>query len=371
MFSCVCQDGGGPVSSLLLSSRGAAVHPLDESQGLSRSTSVSLAQSGLGEVFYQQNQLDRAEQLLREGIGLARQWGDPRGLGYLYALLAHIHQAQGHAGGTHALMEQAQQLADQHRITQLLTTIPASRAWLCLKEGDLHPAIRWADVWEPGWKARPRYSRDLEFASLVLARVRLAQGQFQRAEALLAHMLSAAETDERVGCSIEVLALQALALHGQGKRALALKTLARALALAAPEGYLRVFLDEGPPMATLLLQLAEAEPQGRHVGTPTLLPEYLETLLAALGNRKPARHLPPEAGHHPTESFSAGGLLSEREIEALRLVAAGLSNQEIASEMVVAVSTVKWHLKHIYFRLGAHNRAQAIKRARELQLLAE
>jgi LuxR family maltose regulon positive regulatory protein len=331
---------------------------------------ASLAQSGLGELLYQQNDFDQAERLLLEGIALAKQWGDPRTLGYAHALLAHVRQAQGHSAGTHALMEQAQQLAEQHHVTQLLTTLPASRAWLCLKQGDLDAAVRWADVWEPGWEARPRYPRDLEFAGLMLARVRIAQGQFGKAVALLAQMLGAAEAEERHGGSIEALALQALAYHGLGKRAQALRALARGLALAAPEGYIRVFVDEGKPMAALLLQIADARQARQHLDAPGVPSAYLHRLLAALGYA-PQAQPPSISAPQATAQPSSCDLLSERALEVLRLVAAGLSNQEIAREMVVAVSTIKWHLKQVYFRLDAHNRAQAIKRARELHLLPE
>ena len=150
-----------------------------------------------------------------------------------------------------------------------------------------------------------------------------------------------------------------------------MRTLAQALSLAAPEGYIRLFVDEGAPMATLLAQITEAQQAGQHLDLSAVPPGYLRTLLAALGHETQEQQPPSTAGRHKLSLSPSSDFLSEREIEVLRLVAAGLSNQEIAKEMVVALSTVKWHIKNIYSMLNVHNRAQAIKRARERQLLPE
>ena len=147
---------------------------------------------------------------------------------------------------------------------------------------------------------------------------------------------------------LEILVLQALVHHAQGDTALALATLTRALSLAEPEGYVRIFLDEGPPMARLL---HEAAARG-------VAPEHTRQLLAAFS---PAE--PPGA--------RAAGLdpLSERELEVLRQIAAGLTNREIAGRLYLSLYTVKAHARSIYDKLGASNRTQAVAIARELGFL--
>jgi LuxR family maltose regulon positive regulatory protein len=330
---------------------------------------ASLAYGGLGEVLYQWNELDQAEQALLEAMRFAKEWGDPRALSYAQAILAHVRHTQGQREGTLQLLDQAEQIAQQHHITQLITTIPASRAWLSLKQGDLDAASRWADIWGSTWEARPQYSRDLEFASLVLARVQLALDQFEKAHPLLAHMLNVARTTRRIGSFIEMLALQALVYQKQGHTPQALATLCRALLLAEPEGYIRVFADEGESMAALLSILADAPRRGRQTNwQPPISSDYLQTLLAACRQKNGDARIFSSDGLQENEG-AATHLLSEREREVLRLLASGLSNQEIADQIVIAVSTVKWHIKQIYAKLDAHNRAQAIKQARILHLL--
>ena len=157
---------------------------------------------------------------------------------------------------------------------------------------------------------------------------------------------------------IEILALEALALQAKGKKERAVRTLAQALALAEPEGYVRTFVDEGPEMAALLSEVLEAQQRGRLV--PDAPAHYLRKLSAALER---------DASRTATTGAGLSEPLSERELEVLALVAAGKTNQEIAKELFVALSTVKTHIKNIYGKLDARNRTQALARARELGLL--
>jgi len=145
---------------------------------------------------------------------------------------------------------------------------------------------------------------------------------------------------------IETLVLQALALQAQGKDDQALTVLERALSFAEPEGYLRTFIDEGAPMAALL----------RTAASRGIALDYVSKLLAAFGK----------------VAFPSAPLvepLSERELEVLRLLAAGLSNREIAAELFLAIGTVKKYTSNIYGKLNVHKRTQAVARARELGLL--
>jgi LuxR family maltose regulon positive regulatory protein len=172
-------------------------------------------------------------------------------------------------------------------------------------------------------------------------------------------LLTTAEAGGRTNSVIEILALQALVLRVQGDEAHALGVLKRALALAEPEGYVRTFVDEGAAMAKLLTHARGAYDEGRGARPHY---HYAGKLLAAFEQSSPPRHMPPAV--HPSVEP-----LSEREIEVLKLVAAGLKNQEIASELFVVVGTVKAHLNSIYRKLGVRSRIQAVSRARELNLL--
>jgi LuxR family maltose regulon positive regulatory protein len=146
--------------------------------------------------------------------------------------------------------------------------------------------------------------------------------------------------------------LKALALYAQGDEPQAMSALERALSLGEPEGYVRIFVDEGPPMAQLLYKAA----------AHGIMPEYAGRLLAAF----PDAESPAPSQAPPAEMIEP---LSERELEILRLVAKGLSNREIAQRLVLSLSTIKWHTSNIYGKLGVKNRTQAVARSREMGLV--
>jgi ATP/maltotriose-dependent transcriptional regulator MalT len=208
-----------------------------------------------------------------------------------------------------------------------------------------------------------RYPQEGEY--LVLARVLLAHDRPDQALGLLERVHGRAAAQARTGSVLEVRALQALALNGVGDEAGAVAALAEAVALGAPEGYLRVFVDEGAPMAALLGKLATAG-TAPAAAVGDLPPDELARLAQAFaGDGAPV-------GQHDGRAGVVPGLvepLSDRELQVLRLVAAGRSNREIADELVVVLDTVKKHVGHILGKLGAANRTQAVARARELGLL--
>jgi LuxR family maltose regulon positive regulatory protein len=201
----------------------------------------------------------------------------------------------------------------------------------------------------------------------VLARVLLAERTYDQALQLLERLHAQAAAQQRTSSIIELSALQALALAARGDQAAALDSLAGALILAAPEGYVRVFADEGAPMARLLGRLAAAQRTGQaaHAGVISL--DYLDRLAPAFqpGSPRPARR----TTRHTAAAAGPAEALSARELEVLRLLAAGKSNQQIADELVVVRDTVKKHVGHILGKLGAANRTQAVARARALGLL--
>jgi LuxR family maltose regulon positive regulatory protein len=207
---------------------------------------------------------------------------------------------------------------------------------------------------------------------LTLVRLRLAQGRhdpagpcLREASDMLAQLLPAAEAKGWARHVIEILALQALGYQAQGDLDGALTALARALTLAAPEGYVRMFVDEGAPIAALLALLVSR-------ALPTA--PYAATLLAAFpeGGTAPSRAALPTPDHqaatrHPELLLDEP--LSVRELEILRLIAAGHSNQAIADTLIIAVSTAKKHVNNIFGKLEVQSRTQALMRARALNLL--
>jgi len=241
-------------------------------------------------------------------------------------------------------------------------------------QGHLDEADRWALEFSPllggeGQTTLPYVV--IELMNLALTRLWLAQGQPALALDVSERQAQAAEQRGRMGVVIEWLALQALAHAALGNTSQAMATLERALSRAEPEGYVRVFVDEGEPMKLLIADF-RLRIERRERGEPERLNAYVNKLLTAF---------PDERRRTKGESAGLASVvlgpakrslvesLSEREIEVLRLIADGLSNQEIADRLVVALSTVKTHVNNLYSKLGVTNRVQAVSRAQELNLL--
>ena len=310
--------------------------------------SAAVAHVGIAEVCYQRNQLEQARHHAQEGISLGRQLTSTQALADGLATLAWIRQAMGDPTGARQAMDEAYQVAPSPEIVALQNRVPAERARLSLAQGDLREAARWVEERRLAGTDELNYPRERDY--LVLARVFLGQRLPERAFGLLERIGALAEAQNRSESFIEVLILEATALDALGNPARAITTLARALALAEPEGYNRIFADEGAPVAGLLRQ---ARSRG-------VAPDYTNRLLAAFGEQA------------LSSSLRVPGLpqsLSERELEILRLVAAGLTTQEMAGELSIATGTLRTHLKNIYRKLDAHSRIQAVERARTLNLL--
>jgi LuxR family maltose regulon positive regulatory protein len=250
-------------------------------------------------------------------------------------------------------------------VVGLLNPVPAERARLALTQGDVDAAVRWVQARGLGATDEPSYPRQREY--LVLARVLLAQQAPEQALGLLERLHAQAATQGRTGSVIEVRTLQALARSAGGDQAGARAAQADALALAAPEGYLRVFVDEGPPMAALVRQLLAGRRQDRPAAADAVAQDHLARLVDAFEQAGlPVRH-PIRTG-----GVVVAGLvepLTERELEVLGLLATGRPNRAIAKELVVTLDTVKRHLSHLFGKLEVANRTQAVARARELGLL--
>ena len=198
----------------------------------------------------------------------------------------------------------------------------------------------------------PSYPRELEY--LVLARTLLSRNMPDGALSRLERLRAAAQAQARTGSLIQVQVLQALGFQAAGKPDQAMKVLAQALLQAEPEGYIRTFVDEGRPMAALLHR---ALARG-------VTPDYTASLLAAFTSvDQEVQSFPPPV------PFPFNEPLSQRELEVLHLLAGGASNQEIAEELSIALSTARKHVSNIIGKLGVHNRTQAVSRGRDLGLL--
>ena len=307
---------------------------------------------GLGEVAYQRNELDLALRQVTEGIALSRQFVYTPPIAAGLVTLAWICQATGDRAGAREAMEEAGQASPVP--PGLLNPVPAQRARLLLAQGDLPAAARFAQESGLGPDDEPDYAR--ESGHLVLARILLAQDRPGPALALLGRLHAAAQ--DRADGLIEAGALLALARAATGDEAGAVTALAGALLLACPQGYIRVFADEGPPMAALLGRLIAAQRTGQAAAEVPL--GYLARLQRAFGSGQQARDPVPSGIVDP---------LTSRELEVLEKLAAGRSNQAIARELVVTLDTVKKHVGHVLGKLGAANRTEAVARARELSLI--
>ncbi|MHB1413939.1 MAG: LuxR C-terminal-related transcriptional regulator [Chloroflexota bacterium] len=310
----------------------------------------------LGQSLYERDDLEGAAGNLAEGIRLAE-----ANFNWTFLLkgclnMAKVAQARGDSTAAVEYGRQAEALAPRAPQARESRQVPAWKARLALRQGDVAAAADWARQQEATLPLSRLPSYQQEFAYLTLVRLALAIGKCQGLPAYLDAFIRNAQAQGRDASVIETLVLQALALDRLGNPGAAVEALGRALALAEPAGYVRTFVDEGAPMAGLLRKLIAA---GRRV-------DYAARLLGVMAPQAPGRPAPPAPRKTAPDLAET---LSERELEVLRLIAAGRSNKEIASRLVLAIGTVKKHTSNIFGKLGVESRTQAVARARELGLI--
>ena len=307
---------------------------------------------GMSEIHRERDDLPAATQQLLRSQELGEHLGLPQNRYRWRVAMARIREAEGDLGGALDLLNEAERLYVGDFFPNV-RPVPALRARVRVAQGEWGEALGW--VRERGLSVDDDLSYLREFEHITLARVLLARYTAERAERssqeatrLLERLLRAAEEGQRTGSVIEILVLQALAHQARDDIPAALASLRRAVTLAEPEGYVRIFADEGPPMASLLRAAAK---QG-------ITPSYVRRLLAAVNKTEDS-------------TPASQGLiepLSERELDVLRLLGTDLGGPDIARELVVSLNTVRTHTKNIYAKLGVNNRRAAVRRAKELDL---
>jgi LuxR family maltose regulon positive regulatory protein len=309
---------------------------------------------GMSEVDRERDNLHAATRHLLTSQELGEHTGLPQNQYRWRVAMARIRQAEGDLAGALDLLNEAERLYMGDMFPNV-RPVPALKARVWIAQGSLGEALGWAR--EQGLSVDDDLSYLREFEHITLARVLLARYEGERAERslheatrLLERLLLAAEEGGRTGRVIEILVLRALAHQRLGDIPAALSCLERAMTLAEPEGYVRVFIDEGPPIASLLKAAAKQ-------GTAR---NYVRRLLAAVG----------ETGHNSPIEQALIEPLSERELDVLRLLGTDLDGPDIARELTVSLNTVRTHTKNIYAKLAVTNRRAAVRRAQELDLLS-
>jgi LuxR family maltose regulon positive regulatory protein len=303
---------------------------------------IGIGYVGLGGVLHKWLRFEEAEATLNKGLDIGQHWGSPEILIGGYFSLAHLRYTQGDLDGALKILDKLEAEFPDAIPLRERVHILAERAHLWLAQGKIALAETWAQTCGLDESAPIAYTDERQW--LILVRVWLARHEPAMALQQLARLEHAARAGQRVSSLIEILLLQALAHQAQNHSRLALGVLDQALALAEPQNHQYIFLNE-PELLSLVQVYVSGHLQNRFAAD--LLPHF----------ERRAALLKPLV------------LLSERELDVLRLIAAGLSNQEIAEHLVVALSTVKSHVKSILLKLDVQNRTQAVARGRKLGLL--
>lgn len=318
---------------------------------------AAYAYVGMGQMCYEWNDLHTAAYYLEEGVRLGEHWGNSDMVVYGYTVLAQVKQAQGDTEAALEMLEQAERAVYQYQQRSwIIAIMVAQQVRLALMQGNLDAISRW----------RQQAGQDyvVTFEEVTTARIALALGQLDEALLLLERQAELAASSGRMGTWLEIRLLEALVYQQQRETARAIQALEEALPLAEPEGYLRLFLDEGPPMQALLslwLRVRKPTPDPKMIA-------YVTRILGLFGlaSGEPASH----AGPGSFEQRDAQPVrLSPRERDILQHLAAGQTNEGIAAALVLEESTVKWHLSRIYAKLQVQNRTQAVLQAKHYRLL--
>jgi len=331
-------------------------------QGESGVKETAVLHLGLSELYLERGDMETAMQHLQRSEELGEQPSFPPW--YRHWICAHVNimAANGDLDGVIELLKGAKRYYYRHPIPDV-RPLAALNVRALLAQGKMEETLHW--VHEQSLSIDDELNYLHEFEHITLVRLLIAQYQNGRDDAdiqgtlsLLDRLLAAAKEGGRMGSVIEILVLQALAYDAKDDVSHALVPLEQALMLAEPEGYFRIFVDEGPPMARLL----------HDVLSHKIAPDYVKRLLAAF----PDDELKKSGS---SQSYKSGSELieplSERELEILQLVADGQSNWDIGAQLFLSLNTVKAHTRNIYGKLGVNSRTQAAARARAMGIISD
>ena len=309
---------------------------------------------GLSELSCERGNMNKAAEYLQTAQRLGEQAALTDWQHRLYVAQARLKEAQGDLDGALILLDEAERVYTRSPLPDV-RPVPAMKARIWIRQDRLSEAMAWRHSQGLSTEDDLNYLQEFEYITLV--RLLVAQYSHDKvdetiheAQILLSRLLKSAEAGNRLGSVIEILVAQALAYQVQGNLSQASEILARALTLAEPQGYVRIFVEEGEPMMALL---REAAKRG-------IVPQYVRELQASFEFY---------VGNIPPINQSLIEPLSERELEVLRMLRSELSGPEIASHLMISLNTLRTHTKNIYTKLGVNNRRSAIRRADELDLI--
>lgn len=304
---------------------------------------IGEAHLGLAQIFYEWNDLDAAQHHGQQSVQVTRLIENADYSIACEIFLTRLKLAQGDVTGAAAILDEASQSVKQHHFTFWIPEVVAAQVLTLLHQGDLATATHLSQTYE---------------IPISQARVKLTQGDTTSALSVLEPLRQQAEAKGWQDEQLKVMVLQAVALHMHGEKDNAVQLLGDILALVEPEGFVRIFVDEGLPMAQLLYKAAARG----------LMPKYTGKLLAAF-EAEELRNVSKSRLPILPSSQALVEPLSQRELEVLQLTAKGLSNREISQRLFLALNTVKGHNRNIFSKLGVKNRTQAVHKARALELL--
>jgi LuxR family maltose regulon positive regulatory protein len=326
-----------------------------DSSGLSQSALAGLLHAQWGEILWDLNDIDKAFHFTIKGIELGEYEIDVTNLAWTQIVLLKLLYAKADlTGAMETILKLEQTARESHVPPWIVSRIAAWKAKIWLKEGNKAALRQWVQERLLDTDGEPLFVREVEY--LVFARILIFRGELEEAVNLVERLIERAQAGGRITRQIEMYLVLALAVKELGDTDKAMTILSKGLSLAESRGHIRLFVNEGPPMARLLYEAV----------TRGIAPEYARRLLAAFPISEPVQEAPLDTQGSESDLVEP---LSERELEVLLLIAEGLTNREIASRLFLSLNTVKAHTRNIYGKLGVHSRTQAVAKAKAFGVL--